>query len=71
MTPGDVSANDDIVQKSANGDRHRQSLSDLADSPREKAPEGPEYYLILLGEDGAGEGIRTLDPNLGKVVLYP
>ena len=20
---------------------------------------------------GAGEGIRTLDPNLGKVVLYP
>jgi hypothetical protein len=24
-----------------------------------------------LGEIGAGEGIRTLDPNLGKVVLYP
>jgi hypothetical protein len=22
-------------------------------------------------EIGAGEGIRTLDPNLGKVVLYP
>jgi hypothetical protein len=22
-------------------------------------------------ESGAGEGIRTLDPNLGKVVLYP
>jgi hypothetical protein len=22
-------------------------------------------------EHGAGEGIRTLDPNLGKVVLYP
>ena len=21
--------------------------------------------------NGAGEGIRTLDPNLGKVVLYP
>ena len=21
--------------------------------------------------DGAGEGIRTLDPDLGKVVLYP
>ena len=21
--------------------------------------------------DGAGEGIRTLDPNLGKVMLYP
>jgi hypothetical protein len=24
-----------------------------------------------LRENGAGEGIRTLDPNLGKVVLYP
>ena len=23
------------------------------------------------GSAGAGEGIRTLDPNLGKVVLYP
>ncbi len=22
-------------------------------------------------ETGAGEAIRTLDPNLGKVVLYP
>jgi hypothetical protein len=27
--------------------------------------------LIFLRESGAGEGIRTLDPNLGKVVLYP
>jgi hypothetical protein len=27
--------------------------------------------LICLVENGAGEGIRTLDPNLGKVVLYP
>ena len=25
----------------------------------------------LLVEIGAGEGIRTLDPDLGKVVLYP
>ena len=25
----------------------------------------------MYGNDGAGEGIRTLDPNLGKVVLYP
>jgi hypothetical protein len=24
-----------------------------------------------MSETGAGEGIRTLDPNLGKVVLYP
>jgi hypothetical protein len=27
--------------------------------------------LISLRKSGAGEGIRTLDPNLGKVVLYP
>jgi hypothetical protein len=27
--------------------------------------------LISLKKTGAGEGIRTLDPNLGKVVLYP
>jgi hypothetical protein len=25
----------------------------------------------LTRHDGAGEGIRTLDPDLGKVVLYP
>jgi hypothetical protein len=25
----------------------------------------------FLRKSGAGEGIRTLDPNLGKVVLYP
>jgi len=24
-----------------------------------------------MSKFGAGEGIRTLDPNLGKVVLYP
>ncbi len=27
-----------------------------------------QYFRDHLG---AGEGIRTLDPNLGKVVLYP
>ena len=27
-----------------------------------------DYYMK---EIGAGEGIRTLDPDLGKVVLYP
>ena len=32
-----------------------------------------EHDLAQLNrcETGAGEGIRTLDPNLGKVVLYP
>ena len=28
-------------------------------------------YPYLHRKTGAGEGIRTLDPNLGKVVLYP
>ena len=27
--------------------------------------------IEVLEETGAGEGIRTLDPDLGKVVLYP
>lgn len=29
------------------------------------------YASDFRWEIGAGEGIRTLDPNLGKVVLYP
>ena len=35
------------------------------------APEDRSKELISLKKFGAGEGIRTLDPNLGKVVLYP
>ena len=27
--------------------------------------------VVFFRKSGAGEGIRTLDPNLGKVVLYP
>jgi hypothetical protein len=27
--------------------------------------------IDLFGRFGAGEAIRTPDPNLGKVVLYP
>ena len=27
--------------------------------------------IIILKKFGAGDGIRTHDPNLGKVVLYP
>ncbi|VTZ62317.1 conserved hypothetical protein [Sinorhizobium medicae] len=34
-----------------------------------KAPENRGFER--LGETGAGEAIRTPDPNLGKVVLYP
>ncbi len=32
---------------------------------------GAMQTINFLGKTGAGEGIRTLDPNLGKVVLYP
>ncbi len=35
------------------------------------APKDRSTKMISLGKSGAGEGIRTLDPNLGKVVLYP
>ncbi len=34
-------------------------------------PKDRSKRLISLRKFGAGEGIRTLDPNLGKVVLYP
>ena len=32
---------------------------------------GDRFRQDTLVEIGAGEGIRTLDPDLGKVVLYP
>jgi hypothetical protein len=35
-----------------------------------KSP-GPELGRANFRRSGAGEGIRTPDPNLGKVVLYP
>ena len=30
-----------------------------------------ENAAVSRDQIGAGEGIRTLDPDLGKVVLYP
>ena len=35
------------------------------------APQGRVNRLNFLENFGAGEAIRTPDPNLGKVVLYP
>ena len=35
------------------------------------APAASANLLVSLKKNGAGEGIRTLDPDLGKVVLYP
>ena len=41
-------------------------------SGKQKRPRRTVFNtLILMTKSGAGEGIRTLDPNLGKVVLYP
>jgi hypothetical protein len=41
------------------------TMLDLAISRQNQKPEA------FLDFFGAGEGIRTLDPDLGKVVLYP
>jgi hypothetical protein len=38
---------------------------------RKPAEASPDQLIETLKKIGAGEGIRTLDPNLGKVVLYP
>ena len=40
-------------------------------SPTEALRNPCRNIAKLLEKTGAGEGIRTLDPNLGKVVLYP
>jgi|DEB0MinimDraft_12_1074336.scaffolds.fasta_scaffold32469_2 hypothetical protein len=51
------------VSPSANACRHLKT---------ERPPEGgPVYVSKETNETGAGEEIRTLDPNLGKVMLYP
>jgi hypothetical protein len=39
-----------------------------AEALEQKNPEKPGFFCGIFG---AGEGIRTLDPDLGKVVLYP
>jgi hypothetical protein len=52
-----------------------QLLVPLRDRMIAQPPETTKAAADLgFGRDwklGAGEGIRTLDPNLGKVVLYP
>ena len=41
----------------------------LGSGKQKTAPKDRSKKLISLEKSGAGEGIRTLDPNLGKVVL--
>ena len=38
---------------------------------RRTASYGTPNKILIVKENGAGEAIRTPDPNLGKVVLYP
>jgi hypothetical protein len=45
-------------------------IKGAASIPRKK-PRGGVDAVKTYWKNGAGEGIRTLDPNLGKVVLYP
>ncbi len=46
-------------------------VADLSHWKQER-PRGTAFkFSISVRKSGAGEGIRTLDPNLGKVVLYP
>ena len=44
----------------------RECLRQLGFSAAQKMAE-----KVWAMATGAGEGIRTLDPNLGKVMLYP
>ena len=47
------------------------SLSRTIEAGKQKtAPKDRPSRFNFLGKIGAGEEIRTLDPNLGKVVLY-
>jgi hypothetical protein len=53
-------------------DARPKALERLAGGKNEKPAGWRAFvYLSIVREIGAGEGIRTLDPNLGKVVLYP
>lgn len=44
----------------------QQKRQDMPKLPREGS-----FLIDLTDKFGAGDGIRTHDPNLGKVVLYP
>jgi hypothetical protein len=59
-----------LVKLCQNGRRRLQVAYIAAHPALGNEPEG-EYLAVLKWKTGAGEGIRTLDPNLGKVVLYP
>ena len=45
---------------------HASSVSQAEAGKQKMAPGGHPKTLIPMEKPGAGEGIRTLDPNLGK-----
>jgi hypothetical protein len=64
--------NEDLPRKSAFRCLPHAYPARIRSQGKQKAPRRVLFIrLISLGKFGAGEGIRTLDPNLGKVVLYP
>ena len=50
---------------------HASPAFALKAGKQKTTPKDRSDSLICLKKIGAGEGIRTLDPDLGKVVLYP
>ena len=57
---------------SIGGDRDIMVRFDRQRSPGTANPASQSAgKAMITDKSGAGEGIRTLDPNLGKVVLYP
>ncbi len=66
-TNGDLSPLASLVRSNSSACPRHACLSPLAfRSVRSNSSACPRHAGV-----GAGEGIRTLDPNLGKVVLYP
>jgi hypothetical protein len=41
------------------------------DTESEARQSRTSYLIDYIKKNGAGERIRTVDPNLGKVMLYP
>jgi hypothetical protein len=70
-TPMDEDDDEAIMAPTASGWRASNIIAWSNGRARSGAPRvsamRPDFRLSI----GAGEGIRTLDPNLGKVVLYP
>jgi hypothetical protein len=50
--------------------RFEKNLLQAAYAPNSEKPADAAGFRCRLKNLGAGEGIRTLDPDLGKVVLY-